>query len=40
VQAFISEIHAATNMGIELFVLEPAEPPTDPSADEARDDEA
>src|SRR3954463_1287427 len=40
VQAFISEIHAATNMGIELFVLEPAEAPTDPSADQARDDEA
>ena len=37
VQAFISEIHAATNMGIELFFLEPSgsqtpregfEPPT------------
>jgi uncharacterized protein YbcI len=39
VQAFISEIHAATNMGIELFVLEPAEPPADPSADEPRDGE-
>jgi uncharacterized protein YbcI len=37
VQAFISEIHAGTNMGIELFVLEPAEPPSDPSADEPRD---
>jgi uncharacterized protein YbcI len=37
VQAFISEIHAATNMGIELFVLEPAEPPADPSAETARD---
>jgi uncharacterized protein YbcI len=37
VQAFISEIHAATNMGIELFVLEPIEPPSDPSADEPRD---
>src|SRR4051812_4114438 len=37
VQAFISEVHAATNMGIELFVLEPIEPPADPSADEPRD---
>src|SRR4051794_27880333 len=37
VQAFISEVHAATNMGIELFVLEPIEPPADPSADEERD---
>jgi uncharacterized protein YbcI len=36
VQAFISEIHARTNMGVELFVLEPAERPTDPSADERR----
>jgi uncharacterized protein YbcI len=36
VQAFISEIHAGTNMGIELFVLEPAEAPSDPSADEPR----
>jgi uncharacterized protein YbcI len=36
VQAFISEIHAPTNMGIELFVLEPAAPPADPSADERR----
>ena len=39
VQAFISEIHAATNMGIELFVLEPAEPPADPSAEERRNGE-
>jgi uncharacterized protein YbcI len=38
VQAFISEMHAATNMGIELFVLEPAEPPADPSAETPRDD--
>jgi uncharacterized protein YbcI len=38
VQAFISEIHAATNMGIELFVLEPAAPPDDPSAETPRDD--
>jgi uncharacterized protein YbcI len=37
VQAFVSEIHAATNMGIELFVLEPAEQPQDPSADDKRD---
>ena len=37
VQAFISEIHASTNMGIELFVLEPAGPPSDPSADTRRD---
>ena len=36
VQAFISEMHAGTNMGIELFVLEPAEPAADPSAGEAR----
>jgi uncharacterized protein YbcI len=36
VQAFISEIHAGTNMGIELFVLEPAEAPSDPSADTPR----
>jgi uncharacterized protein YbcI len=39
VQAFISEIHARTNMGIELFVLEPAESPADPSADERRNGE-
>jgi uncharacterized protein YbcI len=39
VTAFISETHAATNMGIELFVLERAEPPADPSADKARDGE-
>src|SRR3954468_4369444 len=39
VQAFISEIHAATNMGVELFVLEPIEPPADPSANEQRDGE-
>jgi uncharacterized protein YbcI len=39
VQAFISEVHAATNMGIELFVLEPAEPPADPSADDPRSDD-
>src|SRR3954452_14010851 len=38
VQAFISEIHAGTNMGIELFVLEPAEAPSDPSAETPRDD--
>jgi uncharacterized protein YbcI len=38
VQAFISEIHAATNMGIELFVLEPIEAPADPSANEERDE--
>ena len=38
VQAFISEIHAATNMGIELFVLEPAGAPADPSAETPRDD--
>jgi hypothetical protein len=38
VQAFISEIHASTNMGIELFVLEPAEPPADPSAHAPRND--
>ena len=37
VQAFMSEIHAGTNMGIELFVLEPSGPPSDPSADERRD---
>jgi uncharacterized protein YbcI len=37
VQAFISEIHARTNMGIELFVLEPAEVPADPSADTPRE---
>jgi uncharacterized protein YbcI len=37
VQAFISEIHAGTNMGIELFVLEPAGPASDPSADTPRD---
>jgi uncharacterized protein YbcI len=36
VQAFISEIHAPTDMGIELFVLEPAETPADPSAEERR----
>ena len=29
VQAFISEIHARTNMGIELFVLEPPGSPGD-----------
>jgi uncharacterized protein YbcI len=39
VQAFISEIHARTNMGIELFILEPAAPPSDPSADEQRNGE-
>jgi uncharacterized protein YbcI len=39
VQAFISEIHAGTNMGIELFVLEPSEPPADPSAETPRDGE-
>ena len=39
VQAFISDIHAGTNMGIELFVLEPAGPPADPSADTPRDGE-
>ena len=39
VHAFISEIHAPTNMGIELFVLEPAEAPSDPSADTPRDGE-
>ena len=39
VQAFISEIHAGTNMGIELFVLEPAGPPADPSAETPRDGE-
>ena len=39
VQAFISEIHAGTNMGIELFVLEPAEPASDPSAETPRDGE-
>jgi uncharacterized protein YbcI len=37
VQAFISEMHAGTNMGIELFVLEPAEAPSDPSAETPRD---
>jgi uncharacterized protein YbcI len=37
VQAFISEIHALTDMGIELFVLEPAEVPADPSADTPRE---
>jgi uncharacterized protein YbcI len=36
VQAFISEIHAPTDMGIELFVLEPAETPADPSAEQRR----
>ena len=36
VQAFVSEIHARTNMGIELFVLEPSATPEDPSADEPR----
>ncbi len=36
VQAFVSEIHAATNMGIELFVLEPNEVPDDPSAGDRR----
>jgi uncharacterized protein YbcI len=39
VQAFISEMHAATNMGIELFILEPAETASDPSAEDARDGE-
>jgi uncharacterized protein YbcI len=39
VQAFISEIHARTNLGIELFILEPAEAPADPSADQPRDGE-
>ncbi|MEA2431358.1 MAG: hypothetical protein QOI19_1831 [Thermoleophilaceae bacterium] len=39
VQAFVSEMHAGTNMGIELFVLEPAEPASDPSADTPRDGE-
>jgi uncharacterized protein YbcI len=39
VQAFISEIHAGTNMGIELFVLEPAGPASDPSAETPRDGE-
>jgi uncharacterized protein YbcI len=39
VQAFISEIHAPTNMGIELFVLERAESPQDPTADTKRDGE-
>jgi uncharacterized protein YbcI len=39
VQAFISEIHAGTNMGIELFVLEPMGPASDPSADTPRDGE-
>jgi uncharacterized protein YbcI len=38
VQAFVSEIHAATNMGIELFVLEPIDAPKDPSADSRRQD--
>jgi uncharacterized protein YbcI len=38
VQAFVSEIHAPTNMGIELFVLEPAGAPADPSADTPRDE--
>jgi uncharacterized protein YbcI len=37
VQAYISEIHARTNMGVELFVLEPAERPADPSAERVRD---
>jgi uncharacterized protein YbcI len=37
VQAFISDIHAGTNMGIELFVLEPAEEPADPSATTPRE---
>jgi uncharacterized protein YbcI len=37
VQAFISEVHARTNMGVELFVLEPAERPADPSAETVRD---
>jgi uncharacterized protein YbcI len=37
VQAFISEIHAGTNMGIELFVLEPMGPASDPSAETQRD---
>src|SRR3954449_7987556 len=37
VRAFISDIHAGTNMGIELFVLEPSEPPADPSAETPRD---
>jgi hypothetical protein len=32
-------MHAGTNMGIELFVLEPAEPASDPSADTPRDGE-
>lgn len=36
VHAFIPEIHAATHMEIELFVLEPAETPADPSAGESR----
>jgi uncharacterized protein YbcI len=36
VLAFICDIHAATNMGVELFVLEPADPPADPSAEERR----
>jgi uncharacterized protein YbcI len=39
VQAFICEIHAETNMGIELFVLEPAEPSADPSANMTRNGE-
>jgi uncharacterized protein YbcI len=39
VQAFISEIHAPTNMGIELFVLEPAGPAADPSAEDRRNGE-
>ena len=39
VQAFISDIHARTNMGIELFVLEPAGPASDPSAETQRDGE-
>jgi uncharacterized protein YbcI len=39
VQAFICEMHAATNMGIELFILEPAESASDPSADEPRSGE-
>jgi uncharacterized protein YbcI len=39
VQAFISEIHAPTNMGVELFMLEPTGSAADPSANTPRDGE-
>src|SRR4051812_46168073 len=38
-QAFLIEMRGGTNMGIALFALEPAEAPSDPSAEAPRDGE-